>query len=88
MHNAFGFFVGDDVKPHEIGGTGGLPRAGDNAEDAEHGPGISAQRLAAAFFRVDYILGFLLGDDVEAHEIRGAGGLAGAGDYAQHIFRL
>jgi len=37
------------------------------AEDAEHGAGISAQRLAAAFLRVDYILGFLLGDDMQTH---------------------
>src|SRR5579864_5213908 len=37
---------------------------------------------------VDDIFGFLLGDDMQAHEVRGARGLAGAGDYAQHVFGL
>ena len=38
--------------------------------------------LAAVFFGVDDIFGFLLRDDVQAHEIRGAGGLAGAGNHS------
>ena len=33
MSDPLGFFVGDDVQAHEVGGTGSLARAGDNTEN-------------------------------------------------------